>query len=257
MPINGIRIKPRPLTQCSSCLVRGRALYQKVPKDYLNEIQQFRQHQLCLTPKTTLYQSGTVPDYLYTLYDGWMALYQTTSTGKRQILRFSLPGDFIGFQASSTGKILHSAIAITPVILCSFPRSRLKEMLNTQPPLAIQLALMESRDLALCQHHLMFSGRKNAQESIAFLLLELFHRCRLQMPHTFNEAENMIQFPITQEDIGDTVGLTNVHVNRVIRQFTQEGWIECHHKKLRIINEEKLSQIGEFDIGMVLNEPIY
>ena len=251
-----IRIKAPPYTQCSSCPVRNFSLYKEVSDTYLDCTQKYRQHQVCLSAKTPLYIAGTSPEHFYTLYDGWMVLYQTTHTGKRQILRFSLPGDFIGFQANKAGKIMHSASALSNTTLCTYPRSRLKEMLSEQPVLATQLAIMESRDLALSQHHLMSAGRKDAHESIAFLLLELFHRSRQQMPQSFNVDDNSIDFPPTQEDIGDAIGLTNVHVNRIIRQFIRDGLIECHHKKLRIIDEEKLSQIAEFNEGMIAGNPL-
>ncbi|HIO93330.1 MAG TPA: Crp/Fnr family transcriptional regulator [Leucothrix mucor] len=251
MTSNRSRIKAKPLTQCASCPVRERALYQKIPKSDLNSIQEYRQHQLCLAPKTTLYTSGTMPPYIYTLYDGWLSLYQTSNTGKRQIVGFALPGDLLGFQANAKGKIMHSAITLTDATLCAFPRSRVGEMFNNHPMLATQVVVMESRELALCQHHLMSAGRKDAQESVAFLLLELFHRCRQQLINSFNADDNSVDFPLTQEDIGDAIGLTNVHVNRVIRQFTQDGLIECRHKKLRIIDEDRLSQIGEFDINII------
>lgn len=252
MPKNNCTsIKTEHLPQCDSCTVRKRALYKRVPSNALSNSQQYRKYQLSLTPKTTLYSAGTRPEFLYTLYEGWIALYQSTSSGKRQIVSFSLPGDFIGFQANGNGKIMHSAISLTDATLCAFPRTRVKQMFKEQPMLTTQLSLMESRDLALCQHHLMSTGRKDSHESVAFLLLELFHRAKQCIPQRFNEEDNSIHFPLTQEDIGDAVGITNVHVNRIIREFIKGGLIDCHHRKLKIINEEKLSEIGDFEIGII------
>ncbi|MCK5918792.1 MAG: Crp/Fnr family transcriptional regulator [Cocleimonas sp.] len=248
---NHISIKTECLPQCASCRVRERALYKQVPKDSLANSQQYRKYQLSLTPKTTLYSAGTRPEFLYTLYEGWMALYQSTSSGKRQIICFSLPGDFIGFQANGNGNIMHSAFSLTNATLCAFPRSRIKQMFEEQPMLTTQLSLMGSRDLTLCQHHLMSAGRKDSHESVAFLLLELFHRAKKRIPQDFNEAENSIAFPLTQEEIGDAVGITNVHVNRIVREFMRDGLIHCQHRKLTIRNEEKLSEIGDFDIGII------
>ena len=57
------------------------------------------------------------------------------------------------------------------------------------------------------------------------------------------------------EDIGDAVGLTNVHVNRVIKELMSEGLIYCNKKHLKILDEEKLSQIAEFDPDMVIAHP--
>ena len=248
---NHISIITEHLPQCISCRVRERALYKQVPKDALVNSQQYRKYQLSLTPKTTLYSEGTRPEFLYTLYEGWMALYQSTSSGKRQIMSFSLPGDFIGFQANGSGKILHSAFSLTNARLCAFPRSRVKQMFAEQPMLTTQLSLMESRDLTLCQHHLMSVGRKDSHESVAFLLLELFYRAKKRIPQDYNEVENSIAFPLTQEEIGDAVGITNVHVNRIVREYMRDGLILCQHRKLTILNEEKLAEIGGFDIAII------
>lgn len=248
---NHISIKTECLPQCESCDVRGRALYKRIPDEALNNSQHYRKYQLSLTPKTILYSAGTRPDFLYTLYEGWIALYQSTSSGKRQIVSFALPGDFIGFQANGKGKIMHSAISLTNATLCAFPRTKIKQMFEEQPMLTTQLSLMESRDLAICQHHLMSAGRKDAHESIAFLLLELFHRANKRIPQHFNKKDNSIHFPLTQEEIGDSVGITNVHANRIIREFIKDGLIECHHRKLKIIDEKELANIGDFDIGII------
>ncbi len=232
------------------------ALFQGVPKERLEWTQKYREHQFVVPAKTKLYIEGSRPDYVYTLFDGWMALYQSSNSGKRQINRFALPGDFLGFQADANGVISHSAIALNESIVCGFPRVTLREMFEEQPILALRLASMESRDMSMCQYHQTFGSRKDSHESIAFLLLELFHRTQKQMAHDFDAETNTIVFPLTQEDIGDAVGLTNVHVNRVLRQFTNEGLIECHHRKLRIIDEDKLSEISEFNVGMIAGNPL-
>lgn len=251
MIIRPIRVRKQPQTECNKCPIRDMALFQGVPLNRLDWTQKYREQQFIVPPKATLYQEGSNPDYVYTLFNGWMAVYQTSRSGKRQILRFALPGDFLGFQADSNGIISHSVSAITETIVCAFPRATLVELFQNQPLLALRLASMESRDMSLCQHHQAFRSSKDSHESIAFLLLELFHRTRQQMRHSFDPVNNSIDFPLTQEDIGDAVGLTNIHVNRVLRQFRKLGLIECRQRKLQILGEEKLSEIGEFDKSMI------
>lgn len=246
-----VRIRKHKHTECTQCPIREMALFRGVPLDRLDWTQKYRDQQFVIPQKTRLYSEGTKPDYVYTLFDGWMALYQSSKSGKRQILRFALPGDFLGFQASANGIISHSVSALSTSIVCGFPRSILREMFEDQPMLALSLARMESRDMSLCQHHQAFSSRKDAHESIAFLLLELYHRSRILISKDYDPKTNSIVFPLTQEDIGDAVGLTNVHVNRVLRQFNKCGLIQCQRKRLQILDEEKLSEIGEFDIDMI------
>jgi len=257
MKIRPVRVRKHTHTDCEMCPIRDMALFQGVPTSRLDWTQEYRDEQLVVPPKATLYEAGSKPKYVYTLFNGWMAMYQTSRNGKRQILRFALPGDFLGFQANSKGIISHSVSAISESIVCAFPRASLTDLFEKQPTLALRLATMESRDMALCQHHQAFSSSKDAHESIAFLLLELFHRTRLQMRHNFDPVTNSIIFPVTQEDIGDAVGLTSIHVNRVMRQFRKLGLIECNRKKLQILGEEKLAEIGEFDKTIISKGDYY
>lgn len=251
-----IRIRKQSHTKCTQCPIRKLALFQGVPPDRLEWTQKYRDQQFVVPSKATLYREGSANDYVYTLFDGCMAMYQTSKEGKRQILRFALPGDFLGFQTDQRGMISHSVSALSESIVCAFPRNRLQEMFEETPSLALRLASMGYRDMNLCQQHQAFRSRKDAYESIAFLLLELFHRTREHMNHHYDPVTNSVVFPLTQEDIGDAVGLTNVHVNRIIRQFHQLGLINCHHKRLHILDEEKLSDMGEFDKSMISSNPL-
>ncbi len=256
MKKKSIRIRKQPQTQCTQCPIRQLALFQGVPADRLEWTQKFRDQQFVVPSKAILYREGSITDYVYTLFDGWMAMYQTSKEGKRQILRFALPGDFLGFQIDQQGMISHSVSALSESIVCGFPRNRLPEMFRDTPSLALRLASMGSRDMNLCQQHQAFRSRKDAYESIAFLLLELFHRTKIHMKHHYDPKTNSVTFPLTQEDIGDAVGLTNVHVNRIIRQFHTLGLISCHHRRLHIIDEAKLAEMGEFDKSMIASNPL-
>lgn len=242
---------------CKQCPVRGMTLFKEIPEDRLDGAQEYRKSQIEVPARSRIFQEGEKQDYLYTLFSGWAILYKTVSNnGKRQILRFILPGDLIGYQTNAGGRISHSAGTITESVLCSFPRSQLKTMLVENPELAIRLVNMESRDMSLCQSHLMATGRKTARESIAFILLELYYRVQHQTDKGLENVSESIDFPITQEDIGDAIGLTNVHVNRVIKELTSEKLIHCHKKKLIILNEKKLCEIAEFSSEMVSPYPL-
>jgi CRP/FNR family transcriptional regulator len=243
-----------PQTECIACPIRKMALFRGVPEEELGWTQKFRDAQYLLPARKTLYQEGDIAHSIYTLFDGWVILFKILDNGKRQILRFVLPGDFFGFQVNGTGAgagYTHGAQALVASTLCVFPRTRLRSMMEKQPQLAIGLAEMGMHDMTLCQHHLIGTGRKNARESIAFLLLELFYRVRMQMQNGFNEATDSIIFPLTQEDIGDAIGLTSVHVNRVLKELEREKLIHCQRKRLTILDEETLMEIGQFDPGMI------
>ncbi len=257
MNFNTIEKVKSSMTKCSECEVRHSSLFKKLSNSSLGEAEDFRKEQLIIPPRTRIFQEGEKHDYLYTVFSGWGLIYKTASnTGKRQILQFLLPGDLIGFQTNASGVMPHSAGSVTELILCAYPRNHLKSMLQENPEVAVQMVDMRSRDVTLCQNHLMAAGRKTAKESIAFIILELFYRVQHQVPSNPNNTTDSMDFPITQEDIGDAIGLTNVHVNRVIKELMDERLIHCNKKRLKILNEEKLSQIAEFNPDMVIAHPL-
>ena len=246
-----------PYTECTKCPIRKMALFKGVPEERLEWTQRYRKNQIRVPARSRIFQEGESHDFIYTLYSGWAVLYKTVSnTGKRQILRFLLPGDLFGYQTNASGVISHSAGTVTESILCTFPRADLKNMLKENPELALRLLNMESRDISLCQNHLMAAGRKTAKESVAFVLLELYYRVQDQLKNSFNVKAHSVDFPITQEDIGDAVGLTNVHVNRVIKEMMDEKLIQCHKKRLSILNEKKLCELADFSPDMITDNPL-
>ena len=244
-------------TQCGECPIRQHALFQGVASENLEWTQQYRANQSQLAAKKIIYQEGLSSEYAYTLYSGWVALYKSLANGKRQITRFALPGDFLGFQPNMAGPCQQSAQTLTAVTLCAFPRKRLLIMLKERPELAINMSIMNARDMALCQQHLLGTGRKTAKERVAFLLLELYHRARAVKNLLPSQENNWIDFPIAQEDIADAVGLTTVHVNRTMQDLRQEGFIEYATKRLRIPDIEALATLAEFNVeDLVLSHPL-
>jgi CRP-like cAMP-binding protein len=218
-------------------------------------MQEFRDSQYLLPARKILFQEGETAHTLYTLFDGWLILFKILDNGKRQILRFLLPGDFFGFQVDGIGPAagyMHGSQALMESTLCAFPVARFRSMMQKQPQLTTRLAEMEMHDMNLCQNHLIDTANNSAQQHIAFLLLELFHRVRRQIQNGYDGKTNSIVFPLTPEDIGDAIGLTSDHVNRILGEMEREGLIRCQKKRLAIFNEEAFMEIGQFDPGMIL-----
>jgi CRP/FNR family transcriptional regulator len=241
------QLRPQPHTRCAECHVRALALFKGVPEEHLEPTQRFRSAQYVVAPQGHIYLEGEPNPNYYTLYDGWVMLYKTIDNGKRQILRFSLPGDFLGFQRDVNGPMTHSAMAMTPVTLCCFPKETAPDMFVASPNLATRLASINARHYELCELHLLSTGRKSAIERVAFLLLELFHRAEVL---GFTEGE-ALQLPLAQEDIADATGLTPVHVNRMLRQLREKGMIDYRDRRLVILNEPAMAELAHFEPSFV------
>ncbi len=252
-----LTVKPGPHVPCTECVIRHSALFRPVAAEHLDWTQGYRTAQMTLPAHGHLYSEGETPQYCWTLYDGWVKLYKTLLSGKRQILRFAMAGDFLGFQADLASPMGHAAQALTDCTLCAFPRARLGELFQARPEIATQFAWMAARDMRLCQEHLTGLGKKSARERIAYLLLEIYHRQRQigQATGRLVPGER-IPVPITQEDIADAVGLTPVHVSRTLSRMRAEGLIACAKGEMTIMDEAALKEIAEFDLGLLQARPI-
>ncbi len=238
-------LKPRPQpTQCAVCPIRQNALFQVVPAGYINDAQSRRTDQYHLPARRLLYEEGAPASMAYTLYEGWLMLYRSDSDGRRQGLRVALPGDFLGYMPPGETRIHHSALAVTNAVVCGFRQEGLHEMMGKHPDLAAHITRIQASYMASCQSAMLGLGRKTAEQRIAHLIAELFHRLRER--RLLAQDASIMPFPLTQEMIGDMTGLTPVHTNRVMRRLRLDGVVRAERQRLEILDLDALIALGEF-----------
>jgi CRP-like cAMP-binding protein len=197
-----------------------------------------------------LFRLGETGEAIYSLVDGWVALYNLLEDGRRQILQFALPGTVLAF-ASRRGTVMnYSAQALTDAVVSIIPHESLGRLSRDCPEVGMQIAGLIAQDRSLAYDHLSSVGRRSARERVAHLLLELFIRSRLRWPGHRSEEMHL---PLTQEHIGDATGLTGVHVNRVLRDLRADGILEFHYRRLRILNPDKLVDVAGVDPQVALS----
>lgn len=228
-----------PVEHCQLCSIREHAMCRALPNNALLTLEHFRSKKIRLEAKQDLYQQGQPHKQVYTLYSGWLMQYKTLPNGRRQILRYALPGDFLHFQSNVKGTMQHTAMALTDCALCVFPREQLLSMMEKMPQLSIELATFTARDYEFQ----VDISHKNAQQRLAYLFLDLFMRINRYDP----AITDTVQLPITQEDIGDSLGLTQVHVNRTLRQLRQANVLVFMHHKLTILDFAALQTLAGCD----------
>ncbi len=86
-------------------------------------------------------------------------------------------------------------------------------------------------------------GQREAYQRMAHLLCELLVRLRA----VDLVEDHVCDLPITQSEFADALGVTTVHVNRVLQQMRADGLIETKGTQLKIPDWDKLKQVGEFD----------
>lgn len=225
---------------CGSCAVRRLTLCGAVG---LASLQWLRMGVRSVAPGTDLLPQGSVCGNIYVLVDGWACLYELLEDGRRQILRILLAGDVVGF-GGEDGRARFGAQAITAVAACIIPRRRFRQLVHRNPELAFELSTLMADQEAMAYEHLTSIGRRTARERVAYLLLELFYRASARIP---SDSADRIVLPLTQLHLADALGLTPVHINRMLRGLRQDGIIELNQRLLRVCDPDRLAAAAGFE----------
>ena len=228
--------------RCTACRLRQTGVFTPVTAQELAFIETFRSGTSAVSAGGTLMREQNPRGKLFTLYSGWAFRYKTLSDGRRQILNFLLPGDLIGLQQEFADGAMHGIEAVTDVSLCEFPREGLWELFRQFPSLGYDVTWLAAREEGMVDDNLLTAGRRNATERVAMLLMHLFGRLeRLGL------ADNgSVQFPINQQHIADTLGLSLVHTNKTLRRLQQLGLHEIRGGRLFLLNPKALQRIAEY-----------
>ncbi len=203
--------------------------------------------QVTLCAKQYLYHQNEHLNEIYILQKGWVLLTKDTKQGKRQIIRSVLPGDLIGFQPDLHAPAIYSAIALLDSVVCSVPD--FMKVCSLHPELALKLVWTEASETTLAESYMANIAHRDAREKIAFMVLELFQRLKIR---GLNNGYT-VAFPLNQEDIADTLGLTTTHVNRTLHKLQNEELLTLHKHELTILDYEKLKALVGLELKSLNN----
>ncbi|WP_336486078.1 Crp/Fnr family transcriptional regulator [Methylobacterium nigriterrae] len=183
------------------------------------------------------------PSQCCLVLSGWAFRYKLLSEGKRQILSFHVPGDIPDLQSLPLHVMDHNLASLTPCRLGFLSHESLRELCFRYPEVALALWRDTLVDAAIFREWMTGIGRRTAHGRIAHVFCEMY--CKL---HAVGLAgNNRCEWLSTQIDIGDALGLSNVHVNRVLQDLRAQGLISLQGRELIIHDWSSLSRLGEFD----------
>ena len=190
-----------------------------------------------------LVREGDRPSESLFLITGFAARYNLVRTGKRQITALHVPGDFVDLHSFLVKRMDHSVMTMTACTVGVVPHDALRAISETQPHLTRLLGVNIAVDAAIHRHWIVNIGRQSALQHTAHLFCEMFWRLQavgLTEGHSF-------KFPLTQAELGDTLGLSTVHVNRVVQELRKEGLITWRGETVIVEDWPRLQQLAEFD----------
>lgn len=182
-------------------------------------------------PRAELLTEGRPIPAARLMVEGWAARMRILLDGRRQFLSFVLPGELIGLCAHDRPLALSTIMAITPVKTCRAPEA------TVSPALVRAYDLSKAHEEAYLLAQITRLGRLSALERLADVMLELLERLTL----AGLARGNRFEMPLTQEQLSDVIGLTPVHINRMIQQARRRGWLEWRAKRVTIHNPAALA----------------
>jgi CRP-like cAMP-binding protein len=177
------------------------------------------------------------------LLDGIMCRYKDLRSGERQVTELHVPGDFADLHSFTLKHLDHEIMALTRCQVVLVPHAALSEITERHPHLTRVYWFSTNMDAAIHREWAVSLGRRDARARTAHLFCEL--QARLGLVDLADEAG--FAFDITQIQLAECLGLTSVHVNRVLRELREERVMTFRSRRVVIHDADRLRRIAEFD----------
>ena len=181
-------------------------------------------------------------DTLLVVVSGWACRYSCVADGGRQLTALLVPGDITNLDTLLFEQVTYSVRTLTDTTIVALPRNHVLALADQYSGIARTFTSLAMGENAIAGKWLVSLGRRSAHARVAHLLCEIAIRVGGE---DGNEAS--FAFPLRQEQIGDLLGLTNVHVNRMIQRLRGEGLVEICDRVVKIRDVAALRYEAGFD----------
>jgi CRP-like cAMP-binding protein len=205
----------------NSPLTRKLSAFVALSVDELAVLERLHQRRRSFAAGRDLVHQGQMKQAAYILSSGWVCSYKLQPDGTRQIVDFQIPGDFLGLRSVLLRTSDHSFEPLVDIEAAEVPMKDLIEVFQQTPRLATAILWAASRDEAMVVEHLVNLGRREADTRMAHFLLEMEMRLSL----VGLGSKTGYACPLTQYELADALGLSAIHVNRVLRQLREAGLV--------------------------------
>jgi len=190
-----------------------------------------------------LIREGDEPGPIFIILRGWACRYKLLPEGTRQITSFLMPGDCGDLHACVLDRMEHSIATLTPARVALVDRKRIEELIVVRPAITRAFWWSQLVDEDTLRAWIVSMGRRDSVQRVAHLMCELYVRA-LNIGLT---VDDQFAMPLTQIVLGDALGLTPVHVNRVLRKLRIDGVMSLSHGTLVIADVRRLAVVAGFD----------
>lgn len=187
---------------------------------------------------------GTLVSSACLVIEGRVGRYEQTTDGDRQIAGIYLPGDMPDLHSVMIPRVSSGLQALTRCTILHVPHRAILDGAEAHSGILAALWRDTTADAFILSQWLLNNGRRGAKSRIAHLFCELAVRGEAQ-----GHSPDRIDLQLTQIQIADALGLTSVHVNRMMRSLTEDGVIRTVGRAIEVLDRERLMRIGDFNPG--------
>jgi CRP-like cAMP-binding protein len=223
-------------------LVRKLRATGNLSEDDVAAIRRLPIQQKTLPAKSLILAEGDQPNHCTLVIQGFCLRSKTTDDGKRQILSMHMNGDIPDLRSLHLPVMDHDFWTLSESALGIIPHEPLRALTHERPSVADALWREALVDAAICREWIVNIGRRDASARLAHLVLEL----REKMVAAGLCNDNSFGLPITQQDLADALGITPVHVNRVLQSLRASGALDIKKSQVKLRDPEKLAAISAF-----------
>lgn len=193
--------------------------------------------------KVDLIREGDRPGPVFVMLEGWACRYKVLPNGTRQIVGLLMPGDCCDLHIALLTEMDHSIQTITPAVVAKIDRIPMDALLDSHPSVAKAMYISQLVDEGTMRAWITSMGRRSSIERLAHLMCELYIRAA----NVGLEVEPEFTMPLSQLLLADCLGMTPVHLNRVIREVRLAGAMTIGRGKVVIADPKQLARLAGFD----------
>ncbi len=227
----------------NSPLTRKLSAFVALSSNDLAVLERLHQRRRFFVAGRDLVHQGQTDQAAYILASGWVCSYKLQPDGTRQIVDFQIAGDFLGLRSVLLRTSDHSFEPIVDIQAVEVLASDLLDAFEQTPRLATAILWAASRDEAMVVEHLVGMGQRDADARMAHFLLELGAKLTL----VGLGSRDGFDCPLTQYHLADALGLSSVHVNRVLRKLREDGLATFRNGRVTFDDIDRLAALAEFD----------
>lgn len=231
------------MPQSTSCLAKKLSNFVRLTKRELECVAELQSAPVQVERGRELLRQGEQGHIAYILQSGWGCSFKILVDGGRQVITFPVPGDIVGLRSLLLRTSDHSFSAITDAVVSRVDVPRMLRLFNEFPHIGSAVLWATSRDEAITVEHLASIGRRTAIERTAHFFLELGSRLSLVGLADVSE----FACPLTQYDLADALGLSAIHVNRVLRELREVKLLTFQDHKVTIHDRAALKELAGYE----------